>query len=169
MGSVLDSLSIKDGMFVAEFGSGSGDFSLELAKRIPEGKVFALDVQGGPLSALKSKADSKGVYNIQTITCDLEEKKGSTLPDNYLDLVLIPNVLFQAEDMSAFIEESFRILKNGGKMLALDWEEATAMGPSRDMRVSKDEVKRVSEENGFVLEKEIDAGIYHWSLLFKKP
>lgn len=165
---IVNSLPVEDGMLIAEFGSGAGDFSLDLARRAPEGKVYALDVQAGTLSALSSKADSAGVYNIETIHCDLERENGSTLPDNHLDIVLIPNVLFQADDRKAFLREAYRVLKKGGRLMVLDWDEGEGLGPQKEMRVTADQVQKEAEEQGFETKKEIDAGRFHWALLFKK-
>lgn len=165
---VLEQLSLKENMLAAEFGCGAGQFTLELAKRLSNGKVYGLDIQEEPLSVLKREALSRGLYNVETIRCDLETEGASTLPDNLLDLVLIPNVLFEIEERSKTISEAARILKPGGQLLVVDWEEKTGFGPDQRFRVPKKEVQKRAEEKGFVLEKELSAGSFHWAMLFKK-
>ena len=119
--NVLSNLDIKDAMLGAEFGCGSAVFSLSLAKKLAKGRVYALDIQEEKLSALKGRAVIENVGNIITILCDLEAPNGSTLQADYLDVVLIPNMLFQAENKDAIITEGFRILKSGGQLLVVDW------------------------------------------------
>jgi len=92
---VLNSLDIKEEMAAGEFGCGSAVFAISLAKKLPKGRVYALDIQEEKLSALKGKAAHAKLNNIFTILCDLEALKGSTLQEKSLDIILIPNVLFE--------------------------------------------------------------------------
>lgn len=165
---ILDKLKLKKDMVAAEFGSGSGGFSISLAKRLEDGLVYGLDIQQAPLSALKSRAQLENVLNVKVIRCDLEKPRGSTLPDFSLDLVLIPNVLFQVEDKSAIISEAERILKKRGKLLIVDWLPEAAQGPVEG-RISVEEVKKIAGKAGFKLKKEFKAGAYHYGLIFTKP
>lgn len=164
---VLDQLELHEDMVVAEFGCGAGGFTIPLAKRLKEGRAYALDVQEEPLSALKSKAELEGVINIKTIRCDLEKQGGSGLPDDFLDMVLVPNILFQTKDKEAVINEAKRILKQKGKILIIDWLPKVALG-SKKGRISAEEVKKIAEKLGLEFEKEFEAGSYHYGLLFKK-
>ncbi|MBL7156437.1 MAG: methyltransferase domain-containing protein [Candidatus Pacebacteria bacterium] len=164
---ILDEIGIKENMLVAEFGCGSGNFAILLAQRIPEGVIYALDVQKQVLSALEGRAKQQGLTNIKTIHCDLERKNGSGLNSNFLDLVLMPNVLFQAENKKEMLEEGVRILKKNGQILIIDWKKNTSVGPKQG-KISKDEVKKIAKELGLELEKEFDSGIFHYVLLFSK-
>ena len=164
---VLDELELKEDMIAAEFGCGSGTFTILLAKRLKEGKVYGLDVQEEPLSALRGRARAEGISNIETIRCNLEEEGGSTLPDDFLDLVLLPNVLFQAEDKKAMLEEAVRVLKKGGEMLVIDWKKDSSFGP-KEGKISQKEVKEIGRELGLKLKKEFEAGSFHYGLLFEK-
>lgn len=158
---VLDQLELRSDMNGADFGCGSGGWVIPLAKRLEEGKVFAIDVLEEPLSALKSKAQSEGIFNIETIRADVE--KNSTLKDNSVDIVLMTNLLFEVEDRAAVLKEGKRVLKPGGEILVVDWEKSTKLGPPK--KVSSDEVKREAEKLGFKLKKELDTGGYHYGLL----
>ena len=95
---ILKNLDLKEEMTAADFGSGSGGWVIPLAKILKEGKVYAIDILEEPLSALKGKAGISNISNIITIRADLERDNGSTLKDDSLDLVLITNLLFQAEE-----------------------------------------------------------------------
>jgi ubiquinone/menaquinone biosynthesis C-methylase UbiE len=163
---ILDQLNLKIDMLAAEFGCGSGNFVIALAKRLNQGLVYGLDIREAPLSALKSRALMERASNIQLIRCDLEKPKGSTLPDSSLDLVLIPNVFFQSEDREAIMTEASRVLKNRGKLVIIEWSDQTSYGPSE--KISPEEMKELAEKAGFKLEKEIEAGKYHYGLVFEK-
>ena len=164
---ILENLNLRKDMVAAEFGCGSGNFTITLAKRLEEGMVYALDVQQEVLSALAARATQEKVFNIRIIRCDLESERGSTLPDNSLDLVLIPNVLFQAEDRKAIVEEAKRVLKKGGEVLIIDWKKESSLGPKYS-RISASEVKSLAEKLGLEFQRELEAGQAHYALLFKK-
>ncbi len=139
---VLDQLELKLDMVAAEFGCGSGGFAFPLAKRLEDGLVYAIDIQQAPLSALKSRALLENVVNIIVIRSDLEKPKGSTLTEFSLDLVLIPNVLFQVDNKDAIISEASRVLKNKGRLVVIDWTTQAVQGPVKG-RVASSEVKRL--------------------------
>ena len=164
---ILGELKLRPNMLAAEFGCGSGGFVIPLAKILEDGFVFAIDIQTAPLSALKSKAVSERVNNIRIVHSDLEKSRGSTLTDLYLDLVLIPNLLFQVTDKKVIISEAVRILKKSGKLAIIDWHPSASQGPEGN-RISPEEIKSLCQEMGLDLEKEINAGKYHYCLVFAK-
>ena len=165
---VLKQLDLKEEMTAADFGSGSGGWAIPLAKILKEGQVFAIDVLEEPLSALKGKAGISNISNIKTIRGDLERDNGSELKDDSLDLVLITNLLFQAEEKGKVLKEAKRVLKKEGKILIVDWKIDSPLGP-KEGKISSEEVKKITKELGLKLKKEIEAGKYHYSLLFEKP
>ena len=152
-------------MVAADFGSGSGGWAIPLAKKLEEGKVYAIDILEEPLSALRAKTKLEKIFNIETIKSDVE--KGSKLFNESCDFVLMTNLLFQCEDKKKVIEEGKRVLKPGGKILVVDWKLDASLGP-KESRVSAEEVKKIAEEIDLKLEKEFEAGSYHYGLVFLK-
>jgi len=163
---VLNELKIEGQMIAADFGSGSGGWAIPLAKRLKFGKVYAIDILEEPLSALKSKAEIQRVYNIETISSNVE--KGVKIPDLSCDLVLITNLLFQVKDKNKILTEAKRVLKKGGKILVVDWFPQAPQGP-KEGRISAEEVKEMIKDLSLKLEKEFQAGIFHYGLIFTKP
>jgi len=60
---VLDTLAIKPGETIIDFGSGTGTFAIEAARRGV--KVYAVDVSETMLARAKGKADREGVSGIE--------------------------------------------------------------------------------------------------------
>jgi len=165
---ILDQLDLKPDMIAADFGCGGGDFVVSLAKKLEDGFVYGIDIQQEPLSSLKGRLKLENINNVQLIVSDLEKEKGSTLNDNSVDLVFIVNLLFQVEDKSAIIKEAKRVLRKDGLLLIIDWLPEKEI-ISIEGKISKKEVQDLVEKiGGFQLDKEIDAGAYHYSLIFKK-
>jgi ubiquinone/menaquinone biosynthesis C-methylase UbiE len=165
---VLDEIELRKNMIACDFGAGAGGWVIPLARRLRKGKVYAIDIQEEMLSALESKADSEEVFNIKTIVCDLENIKGLELKDNFTDLILMTNLLFQLENRKQVFKEGKRILKRGGQILVVDWKEGSPFGP-REGRISAKEVKKIAMDAGLEIEKEFEAGDYHYGLVFTKP
>lgn len=164
---ILNELRLRDDMLAAEFGCGAGGWTIPLAQKLEEGKVWAFDIQSEKISALEGRAMAENILNIETKICDLEEPKGSQLPDNFLDLVLIPNVLFQVEKKEVIIKEAKRVLKKKGKLLIVDWLKESNFGPKEE-RVLPGEVKEIAQGLDLKLKKEFEAGAYHYGLIFEK-
>lgn len=161
---ILEKLNLKENMVAADFGCGSGGWVIPLAKILQKGRVFAIDILEEPLSALRSRAKMEKIFNIDALKADVE--KGTSLISESCDLVLMTNLLFQVENIKKVLEEGKRVLKNGGKILVVDWKENTKVGPEK--RISPEKVKKVAEEIGLKLKKEFEAGSYHWGLVFEK-
>lgn len=149
--NVLQYLELKDTMMAAEFGCGSGHFISALAKKLTKGRVYALDIQASKLSTIKGP-------NIIPILCDLERVNGSTLHTDTLDVVVIPNLLFQVENKDAILIEAVRILKPGGQVIIIDSAE----------HINSNEVKGMAASLRLKLKHEFAAGDHHYSLLFVK-
>lgn len=164
---VLDELDIEKQMTAADLGCGAGGWTIPLAKKLTRGKVYAFDIQEEMISALKSKAKLLRVFNIETILCDLEVSGGVKLRDESMDIILVTNVLFQAEKKEQILKEAKRILKKGGQLLIVDWKKNSPFGP-KEKRVSGKEVVKMAEGIGLKLKKEFEAGDYHYALIFTK-
>ena len=155
---IIKKLFLKDGMIIADFGCGSGGWVIPLAKRVKNGRIYAVDVLEEALSALRSKAEFERVYNAYTLRADVE--RGTDIPANHLDLVILSNILFQAEDKIAIISEAHRILKEGGRIIVVDWK----ISPNDEEKIIDKKIK----QSGFVKVREIDAGKSHFATLYEK-
>lgn len=164
---VLKHLKLRKDIIAVDFGCGSGSWTLPLAKKLEDGIIYAIDILEEPLSALRGRAELEKVSNIKTILANVENKQGSTLSDNSVDLVLMSNLLFQLEDKKGVFVEAKRILKREGQVLVVDWKEDAPLGP-KENRVSEKEVKKIASELGLKLKKEFEAGIYHYGLIFER-
>ncbi len=164
---VLEQLKLKENMVVADFGSGSGGWTIPLAKILKKEKIYAFDIREEALSSLRSRAEMENIRSIEEKRCDLEQPKSTGLKDNFLDFVLIPNLLFQIKNKRAIIEEAKRVLKKGGQIMVLDWNPGAHLGP-KESRVSEEEIKKIAGSLDLKIKKEFKAGSYHFGLILVK-
>jgi len=162
---VLKKLRLRKNMIAADFGCGSGGWTIPLAKILAEGKVYAIDILEEPLSALRAKVKRERLFNIETRKANVE--KGVLLLSNSCNLVLMTNLLFECENKKAVLEEAKRILKPAGKILVVDWLKDNPLTPEIEW-LDFEEIKKIAEELNLKLEKEFEAGAYHQGLLLTK-
>lgn len=162
---ILKNISLTESMVACDFGCGSGGWVIPLAKELKSGIVYGVDILEDAISALSGKASAEKLFNIKTIVGNVE--KGIKMPDNYFDLVLMTNLLFQVDDKYGVLTEAKRVLKNNGIVLIVDWEIDAPIG-SREGRVSAEEVKEMAKRVGFAEEKVFKAGNFHWGLILRK-
>lgn len=164
-------LSFRPNMVVADFGAGSGVYSLALAKKVgPEGgKVFAIDVQKELLERIKTEAENKSISNLSIIWADIEDLGGTKMADDSVDLAVVSNVLFQLDTKEGLISEVKRVLKPGGQLLVIDWTDAFGgMGPHPGSVITEADAKALFEKSGFVVRDSFDAGAHHYGLVLLK-
>ncbi len=168
--SVITNLNIQPGSRIADFGSGSGYFTLILAKIVgQDGVVTAVDVLQNKLDTVKTAAYARGLYNVNYVRCDLEVYGGSKLDDGSQDMVMLANILFQSQKKENMVKESYRVLKSGGELVVIDWEPASVFGSKESgWKLSKEEAQNLIGNLGFSFAREIQVSKNHWGIIFKK-
>ena len=164
-------MGLHDGMKVADFGCGSGHYTLALSGAVgASGRVYAIDIQGDVLKHLVSTLEDKHIKNVDTICGDLEKPGGSKLREHVIDAVVVSNVLFQINDTQALVNEIKRVLRPGGKVLVSDWAGSySGLGPSKEHIVPEHAAEELFITNGFHKVKSYRSGPHHYSILFTCP
>jgi ubiquinone/menaquinone biosynthesis C-methylase UbiE len=167
---IIASLDILPGMKIANFGCGTGFFTFPAAKKIGEGgEIHAFDILQEKIETIMSQAKLTGLANISAERVNLEEEKGTGLKNESVDWVLIINMLYQNKNKQAVLEEAERILRPGGHILIIDWEELDrSLGPEIKNRVSKDELLRIIERNKLAISEKINVSSFHFGWILTK-
>ncbi|EKE25139.1 MAG: methyltransferase type 11 [uncultured bacterium] len=167
---IISQLDVQNGAIAVDFGCGPGYFSMPFAKAVgTDGKVFSLDILPQALETVASKAKNEGITNIETHRVNLERENGSKMPDNSVDWVIMKDVLFQNKNKEIIITEAQRILKPEGKVIVVEWnQEENTFGPEMEIRIEQDGLKKMFEQKGFLIEKNVDAGNFHYAFVAKK-
>ncbi|HOW60579.1 MAG TPA: class I SAM-dependent methyltransferase [Candidatus Moranbacteria bacterium] len=166
-GAIVKQLEIKRGSIVADFGCGPGYFSIPFAKIIGEdGKVYALDVLPQALEAVAAKAKNYGINNIITSRVNLEKENGSKMEANSLDWVILKDMLFQNQKKDIIIKEAYRVLKNNGQIMVVEWNQNdSTVGPESELRIAENDLKKMFSDHGFLIGKNINAGDFHYAFV----
>ena len=60
----MDSLGLAPDDVVADIGAGTGYFTFRIAERVPEGGVYAVDIQPEMLDIMEERAEAEGFDNV---------------------------------------------------------------------------------------------------------
>jgi ubiquinone/menaquinone biosynthesis C-methylase UbiE len=168
---IMEKARIKERMKVADLGCGtSGHFVFPAAKIVgSHGLVYAVDILKPSLESIARRARQENIPNVITVWSDLEVYRATKIETESLDVALLINTLFHSQKRAEMLRESIRMVKRGGKMLVIEWEETSLpFGPSPEKRVKIEQLKKASEKLGLKVEEEFDAGEYHYGVLFTK-
>jgi ubiquinone/menaquinone biosynthesis C-methylase UbiE len=167
---IINQLNVKEGDKVVDFGCGAGFFSIEMARRVGgSGMVYAIDVLPSALESVQSRAKTLGLTNITVKRANLESEKGSGMPEASFNWVVMKDVLFQNKNKGIMFVEAKKVLIPEGRTIVVEWDvKDFSIGPEKNLRIPKEMMKEIAESAGFMIEKELHAGNFHYSLLLKK-
>lgn len=164
-------LGLRDGMKVADLGSGVGHYGLAASGIVgADGRVYLVDIQEDVLRHAVSTAQAQGKRNVEMVWGDLERAGGTKLKDGSMDAVILANALFQVEHKQELLKEILRVLKPGGRLLVVDWAGAYGgIGPDPAHVVSERHAEELFITGGFYKQKDFRAGAHHYAIVFLKP
>ncbi len=167
---ILETWDVRPGEKVADFGCGAGFFSVPIAQRLGQyGAVYAFDIRQEALDATRSKTKLFHITTVDLVRADLERPRGSGLADSSVDKILIANILFQSDAPGSILAEAYRIVKPGGTVLIVEWDEETVGGPVLPKKIARKTIEDMFAQIGFSRVKDFYAGSHHYGLIFKKP
>ncbi|WP_460549214.1 class I SAM-dependent methyltransferase [Hymenobacter daeguensis] len=164
---LLNELRLKPTDVVADIGAGTGFFSFQLAKRVPQGEVLAVDIQPEMITALQDNRRKLKVRNVRPV---LGTTTNPALPRDSVDLVLIVDAYHEFDHPREMGRAIRRALRPGTGRLAL--VEYRAEDPSVPIkRIHKMSVAQARKEMaaiGLTLADSIETLPQQHLLLFKK-
>ena len=135
-------LPVRDGSAVLELGPGSGYYSVEVARRVPSGRLELFDLQPEMLKRCRARCAAVGLDNVGYTVGD-----AAALPfaDGHFDAVYMVTVFGEVRDQDACLRSVRRVLKPRGVLSVSEHLPDPDFTPI-------DALRRRTEQSGFVLE-----------------
>jgi SAM-dependent methyltransferase len=113
---VLDALHLQPTSLVADIGAGTGYFSVRIAKRVPEGKIFAADVEPDMVRCLGARAEREHLANLTPVQARTD---ATDLPEP-VDLILVVDTYHHIDDRTRYFAALQSSLRPGGRLVIID-------------------------------------------------
>jgi ubiquinone/menaquinone biosynthesis C-methylase UbiE len=137
---VIEHLDLKPTDTVADLGTGTGYFALRIAALIPQGKVYAVDIQPEMLEVVNLVKEANNISNLETI---LGTEDNPNLPENSIDLALMVDAYHEFAYPREIMENLYHSLKPGGKVILVEYRQENPMIMIKPLhKMSQKQVKK---------------------------
>jgi SAM-dependent methyltransferase len=147
-GRVIEALSLTPSAAVADIGAGTGYFSVRLAKTVPSGTVFAVDIEPAMLAHIQKRAAAASLKNIVTV-----QAVGSSpnLPKP-VDVALVVDTYHHLPSRSVYFSLLKKSLTPSGRVAIVDFRKDAPDGPPPEFRFDADQIIAEMKQAGYRLD-----------------
>jgi len=159
-------LNLAPNSVVADIGAGTGYYTFRIAPKVPQGKVYAVEVQDEFIAALETRKKELGLTNVAVIK---GSNQSPNLPAGAVDLAIMVDVYHELEYPQEMLQAIHKTLKPTGKFLLLEYRAEDPTVPIKELhKMSVAQVNKELSANGFKLyQRENFLPIQHF-LLYEK-
>jgi ubiquinone/menaquinone biosynthesis C-methylase UbiE len=149
---VIEALALSPGASAADIGAGTGYFSVRLAKAIPAGTVYAVDVEPSMLDHIRKRALGDGLRNVVTL------QASGTSPNlpKPVDVVIVVDTYHHLPNRPTYFRELQKSLAPGGRVAIIDFRKDSPEGPPPEFRFEADQIIAEMKQAGYRLDARHD-------------
>lgn len=148
---------------VADIGAGTGYLSVRLARAVPQGRVYAADIEPDMVRHLAMRAQHEGLANITAVASKADD---ASLPAT-VDLAILVDVYHHIEQRERYFAKLRGSLKPGGRLAIVDFRLDAPSGPPRSARIAPEQVQAELARAGYALAAEHGFLPYQYFLVFR--
>jgi len=160
---VIKALALKPDAVVADIGAGTGYFALRFARVLPQGKIYAIDIEPDMVRHLASRAKQEQLANVVAMQAAPDDAR---LPEK-VDLALLVDTYHHIDDRTRYFGALKSALAPQGRVAIIDFTLDSEIGPPPRARVSPEQVKRELAKAGYELAGEHDFLPNQYFLVFR--
>jgi SAM-dependent methyltransferase len=149
---VIDTLALPATSSIADIGAGTGYFSIRLARAVPRGVVYAVDIEPAMLGHIRKRAAAEGLQNVITVH---GSSANPTLPKP-VDLVIVVDTYHHLPSRVTYFRDLGKSLAPGGRVAVIDFRKDAPDGPPPEFRFEADHIIREMAEAGYRLDARHD-------------
>ncbi|MGF1459793.1 MAG: class I SAM-dependent methyltransferase [Leptolyngbyaceae cyanobacterium] len=165
---VVDRLDLSPDAVVADLGAGTGYMTVRLAAAVPQGQVYAVDVQPEMLDLLDQRLQEEPVA--AAVDLVLGDAANPHLPTASIDLALMVDAYHEFEFPYEMMRQLSQALKPGGRVVLAEYRaENPLVLIKRLHKMSERQVKRELSAVGLQWLKTDESLPQQHLLFFEKP
>ncbi len=115
---LIDGLPLDSGDVVADIGAGTGFFSIPIARRVPDGRVLAVDIQQEMLDIIEEHKRNGAPGNIETVLGSITDPN---LPSGGVDLILLVDAYHEFSHPYEMGSAMVDALTPGGTLVLIEY------------------------------------------------
>lgn len=142
---VVRHLALAPNALVADLGAGTGYFSVRLARAVPQGRVFGVDLEPSMVRYLDERARREGITNLTGVLATASDAR---IPEP-VDVILVVDTHHHLDDRPSYYRALQRSLRPGGRVVIVDFTLESPMGPPREARLTPAQVDAEMSSAGF--------------------
>ncbi len=164
---VVAAMALAPDAEVADIGAGTGYFSVRLARAVPRGRVFAVDVQPEMLALLQRRIDDEGLANITPVQ-GLEDDP--RLPPASIDAALMVDAYHEFAYPLEMMRALVAALRPGGQVVLIEYRGEDPSIPIKPLhKMTEAQAIREMQAVGLVHRQTLDTLPTQHILMFEKP
>ncbi|HEX2197400.1 MAG TPA: class I SAM-dependent methyltransferase [Burkholderiales bacterium] len=160
---VIQALALKPDAVVADIGAGTGYFAVRLATMVPNGRVYAVDVEPDMVKYLAERAKREKRDNLVAVAGAPDDAR---LPEK-ADVILLVDVYHHIDRRDRYFRKLRASLNPGGRLAVIDFRLDSPAGPPRSARIAPDRVVAELKAAGYSLTQEHDFLPRQYFLVFR--
>ena len=148
--NVVRALKLAPDAAVADIGSGTGYFTVRLARAVPKGRVYGTDISADMVRFLHERAAKEKLANLVSHRAAEDDPK---LPVP-VDLALLVDTYHHVAQRTDYFLRLRGALKPGGRVAIIDFRLDSPNGPPLEHRLAPERVRAEMENAGYRLLEE---------------
>jgi SAM-dependent methyltransferase len=164
---LVDQMDLAEEAVVADVGAGTGYFTFRLSRRVPQGRVYAVDIQPEMLAMVRERMSRSRVDNVVPVEGAVDDPN---LPPDSIDAVLLVDAYHEFSHPFEMMRGIKRSLRRGGRVFLVEYRGEDPSIPIKPLhKMTEAQVKREMAAVGLVWEKTLDVLPTQHLMVFRKP
>jgi len=164
---VVANMDLSPDSAVADIGAGSGYFSFRIAPLVPDGRVYAVDIQPEMLTLIRDRMADEGIENIEPVR---GAEKSPRLPAGSIDVALMVDVYHELAHPREMMTDLVDALRPGGRVYLIEYRAEDPTVPIKPLhKMSEAQARKEMEAVGLVWVETGDFLPRQHFMVFEKP
>jgi ubiquinone/menaquinone biosynthesis C-methylase UbiE len=164
---LVSELEIDTSAVVADIGAGGGYLTFRLARRVPAGKIIAVDIDPKMLERIDRRTREAEIENVETL---LGQEEDTRLEAESIDLALIVDAYHEFTYPREMMQSILRGLKSGGQVVLVEYRAEDPRLPIKPLhKMTEAQARMELEAVGLVWRETRKSLPWQHVMIFEKP
>lgn len=160
-------MKLEPGDVIADIGCGTGYHSIRMAQQVPEGRVYAVDIQAPMLDSVFARSMAQGLGNVEPTLGTITDPK---LPVARIDKVLMVDVYHEFDHPYEMMQGIVAAMGPGALLYLVEFRGEDPTVPIKPLhKMSKEQAVKEMEAAGLEWESSWNGLPWQHFLVFRKP